>query len=209
MRILENYFVKIIPHTIFLVSEFNQNKVDLSIEEMGKNLAREVQMFSKSFKNFSKISFVGHSLGGVVIRAALPHLKSLRPYMCSYVSLSVPHLGCKKSSNVLINLGLKFLTTVKKDLVIKQLQMEDHPDIRKTAIYRLSQEDCLHWFQNILLVSSPQDDYVPYFSSRIERRLNQTSELADIISEMVSNIWGQVNNEKITRFDVIVETPKK
>ena len=105
MRILENYFIKIIPHTVFLVSEFNQNHSGPSIQAMARNLAREVCVFVKSFPTHSKISFVGHSLGGLIIRAALPLLKHLRPFMCSYVSLAVPHLGCKKSKNFLINLG--------------------------------------------------------------------------------------------------------
>lgn len=45
-------------------------------------------------KNIIKISFIGHSLGGIVIRAALPHLSNIKDLMCTYMSLSSPHLGC-------------------------------------------------------------------------------------------------------------------
>ena len=209
MRILENYFIKIFPHTIFLISEFNQCMDKIMIEDMGRNLAKEVETFVSKFTNYSKISFVGHSLGGIIIRSALPYLKKFRPYMCTYVSLSVPHLGCRTSKNILINLGMKFLVSVKKDIVIRQLRLEDHSDIRKTFLYRLSSEDCLHWFQNILLVSSPQDSFVPYFSSRIQP-LDQPDELYDqILKEMSEMIWSKVSNEEIIRFDVDIHSPEK
>lgn len=43
---------------------------------MGRNLAIEVEAYLKSLENFEdfEISFIGHSLGGLVIRAALTHL---------------------------------------------------------------------------------------------------------------------------------------
>ena len=209
MRILENYFVKIFPHTIFLVSEFNQSMDNTMIEDMGKNLAKEVESFVSTFTNYSKISFVGHSLGGVIIRSALPYLKRFRPYMCTYVSLSVPHLGCKTSKNILINLGMKYLSSFKKDIVIRQLKFEDSSNIRNSFLYRLSENDCLHWFQNILLVSSPQDSFVPYFSSRIQP-VPQEDELYDqIVKEMSQNIWSKVSNDEIVRFDVDIHSPIK
>ena len=45
--------------------------------EMGERLATEVKQYIISFcpaSCLSKISFIGHSLGGLIIRAALPHL---------------------------------------------------------------------------------------------------------------------------------------
>ncbi len=45
---------------------------------MGQRLAEEVKRWIKDWcpkDNFTKISFVGHSLGGLLIRAALPHLE--------------------------------------------------------------------------------------------------------------------------------------
>jgi hypothetical protein len=209
MRILENYFVKIFPHTIFLVSEFNQNMENKRIEDLGRELAREVDTFVSAFTNYSKISFVGHSLGGIIIRTALPYLKKLRPYMCSYVSLSVPHLGCRGSGNMLVQLGMNLLVSIKKDFIIKQLQMDDHEDIRQTFMYKLSTNDCLHWFQNILLVSSPQDSFVPYFSARIQPNIKKDNDENQALREMAYKIWSKVSNNEITRFDVDINSPKK
>lgn len=209
MRVLENYLVKIFPHTIFLVSEFNHNMQEKSIQELGRNLAHEVETFVSKFTKYSKISFVGHSLGGVIIRAAMPFLKKLRPYMCSYVSISVPHLGCRNNKNLLVNLGMNLLVSVKKDTIIKQLQMNEHPDPKKTFLYKLSHNDCLHWFENILLVSTPQDSFVPYFSARIQPPEDGNDEFGQITKQMAQMIWSKVSNKEIIRFDVDINSLNK
>jgi len=66
---------------------------------MGKRLAKEVEMTINSNyedKNITikKISFIGHSLGGVIIRAALPYLEKYKDMMYSLMTFSSPHLGC-------------------------------------------------------------------------------------------------------------------
>lgn len=105
--------------------------------------------------------------------------------------------------------GMDFMVKFKKDPIIRELRMEDSPDPRESFLYKLASNDCLHWFQNILLVSSPQDDYVPYYSSRIHPMLLGQDPFAPIVQEMSHKIWSRVSNEYVTRFDVIVEAPKK
>ena len=41
---------------------------------MGVNLAKEVKGFLKECGQVNRISFIGHSLGGLIIRACLPEL---------------------------------------------------------------------------------------------------------------------------------------
>ena len=84
---------------------------------MGKNLAKEVDKYikdwcmSRDLKNLflSKLSFIGHSLGGLIIRSALPHLEKFSSYMHGYLSLGSPHLGYMYNSNSLINAGMWIL----------------------------------------------------------------------------------------------------
>lgn len=45
---------------------------------MGKNLARELMKFLEENKNIGRISFIGHSLGGLIIRASLPYLTKFK-----------------------------------------------------------------------------------------------------------------------------------
>lgn len=54
----------------------------------------------------SKISFIGHSLGGLIIRSALPHLVEYKDYMHGFMTLGSPHLGYMYNSHSLINAGM-------------------------------------------------------------------------------------------------------
>ena len=54
--------------------------------------------------------------------------------------------------------------------------MTDEKTIEETFLYKLSQKPGLNWFQNIGLVSSYQDQYVPFESARMEKISNKSSE---------------------------------
>lgn len=49
-----------------------------------------------------------------------------------------------------------------------QLCLKDASDARQSFLYRLSSKPCFALFRNVLLVSSPQDHYVPRHSARVE-----------------------------------------
>lgn len=55
----------------------------------------------------TRISFVGHSLGNIIIRSALtrPQMKFLLPRLHTFLSLSGPHLGTLYNSSGLVNMG--------------------------------------------------------------------------------------------------------
>jgi pimeloyl-ACP methyl ester carboxylesterase len=61
----------------------------------------------KSRLNPSKVSFVGHSLGTIIIRSALtrPKLRPLLPRLHTFLSLSGPHLGTLYNTSGLVNAG--------------------------------------------------------------------------------------------------------
>ncbi|XP_019154428.1 PREDICTED: uncharacterized protein LOC109150890 isoform X5 [Ipomoea nil] len=93
-----------------------------------------------------------------------PYLK----YLYTYVSVSGPHLGYLYSSNSLFNSGLWVLKKLRGTPCIHQLTFSDDPDIENTFLYKLCKQKTLENFRNIILLSSPQDGYVPYHSARIE-----------------------------------------
>jgi alpha-beta hydrolase superfamily lysophospholipase len=79
-----------------LNSQANEEQTEGDIMEMGERLATEVKQYIISFcpaSCLSKISFIGHSLGGLIIRAALPHLSEYSQKFFTYMSLSSPQLG--------------------------------------------------------------------------------------------------------------------
>ena len=92
----------------FLMSEINQADTFLSIEDMTKKLVNEIIYHVKtSDTNIGRISFIGHSLGCILIRSAIqkPELVALSSKFHTYLSLSGPHLGTMYNNS---NLGKEF-----------------------------------------------------------------------------------------------------
>lgn len=85
-----------------------------------------------------RISFIGHSLGGLIIRAALPHLEEYSDKMFSYFSLSTPHLGYMYTSSKIIEAGIWILQKWRKSKCLTQLSMTDSKMIEDTFLYKLS-----------------------------------------------------------------------
>ncbi|CAE5962559.1 unnamed protein product [Arabidopsis arenosa] len=179
LRLVRNQWLLIDPKIEFLMSEANEEKTHGDFREMGQRLAQEVVSFLKRKKDrYSrqghlksiKLSFVGHSIGNVIIRTAIADslMEPYRKFLHTYLSLSGPHLGYLYSTNSLFNSGLWLLKKLKSTQVIHQLTLTDDPDLRHTFFYKLCKQKTLENFKNIILLSSPQDGYVPYHSARIE-----------------------------------------
>jgi hypothetical protein len=85
------------------------------------------------------VSFIGPSLGGLIIRAALPHLEGeLKDKLFTYMSLSSPHMGYMYNSSKLFDAGMWFLKKWRKSKCLLQLSMTDSKNIEETALFRLS-----------------------------------------------------------------------
>jgi len=52
-----------------------------------------------------RLTFIGHSLGGVIIRSALTHLAEFRDCMYTFLTLSSPHMGYLYNTSSLIDAG--------------------------------------------------------------------------------------------------------
>ncbi|MBA0693519.1 hypothetical protein Goari_003889, partial [Gossypium aridum] len=148
LRLVRNQWLLIDPKIEFLMSEVNEEKTSGDFREMGLRLAHEVISFVKKKMDKAsrsghlrdiKLSFVGHSIGNVIIRTALAE-SAMEPYLRflhTFVSLSGPHLGYLYSSNSLFNSGLWLLKKLKGTQCIHQLTFADDPDIRNTFFYKL------------------------------------------------------------------------
>ena len=171
MRVLKNNLSILHPEALFLCSNKNEGKTEEDMTEMGARLAQEVIDYVQEWcpgTTLGMLSFVGHSLGGVIIRAALPYLKAFQDKMETFVTLSSPHLGYMYASNTIVDAGLWVLKRWKKSKCLEQLTMTDATEYQKTFIFQLSTQPGLSWFKNVLLVSSYQDRYVPVESARME-----------------------------------------
>ncbi|KAK3425674.1 hypothetical protein EUGRSUZ_F02184 [Eucalyptus grandis] len=206
LRLVRNQWLLIDPKIEFLMSEVNEDKTSGDFKEMGQRLAQEVISFLKkkmdkisrsgSLRNI-KLSFVGHSIGNIIIRTALtegimePYLR----YLYTYISISGPHLGYLYSSNSLFNSGLWLLKKFKGTQCIHQLTFTDDLDLQNTFLYKLCKQKTLESFRHIILLSSPQDGYVPYHSARIELCQASSSDYSKkgkIFLEMLNDCLDQI-----------------
>ena len=158
-----------LPVAMFLVSSANEMDTDGDISIMGFRLAEEIKAYIA--KNFDEeeviINFVGHSMGGIISRAALPHLDRFKNQFGFFFSLSSPHLGYLNGVDVKIKTGLWFMRKMNKLKSLDQLSMEDNDKLRNTFLYKLSKDGSLINFKKIILVSSTEDSYVAWHSARM------------------------------------------
>ncbi|KAG5137001.1 hypothetical protein JHK82_021732 [Glycine max] len=190
LRLIRNQWLLIDPKIQVLMSETNEDKTSGDFREMGSRLAQEVISFLKKKMDKAsrvgnlkdmKLSFVGHSIGNLIIRAALA--------------------------------GLWLLKKIKGTQCIHQLTFTDDHDLENTFIYNLSKKKTLANFKNVILLSSPQDGYVPYHSARIELCPAATmdfSKQGKVFLEMLNNCLDQVRTHSehrvVMRCDINFET---
>ncbi|CAM9652779.1 unnamed protein product [Lampetra planeri] len=199
----------------FLMSERNQNDTFADFETMTDRLLDEIVQHIQIYSlTLCKISFIGHSLGTLIVRSVLtrPRFRCFLPKLHTFLSLSGPHLGTLYNSSALVNTGLWFMQKWKKSGSLLQLTCRDHPDPRQTFLYKLSQKPGLQHFRNVVLVGSLQDRYVPYHSARIEmcKLALKDKQLGAVYADMIANLLGPVlasERCRLVRYDVVHALP--
>ena len=84
MKSFQNHLHVLLPNAQFLTSSSNESDTDLCIEVLGTNLAQEVKQHVYNYLSgyqlikgqrvqvsMTKLTFIGHSLGGIIVREAL------------------------------------------------------------------------------------------------------------------------------------------
>jgi hypothetical protein len=206
MKVLKNYFSILHPDAVFLVSEANHNNTENWIEEMGEKLAKEISNKIDSYcpDSLGRLSFIGHSMGGIIIRAALPFLEKYKDQMFTYMSLSTPHLGYMYNASKIINAGMWIMKKWKRSKSLTQLSMTDASKLEDTFLYKLSCCDGLNWFKNIVLISSYKDSYAPFDSARIQSWTQATMDMknGEFYIKMANNILEKLVATSLHRIDV-------
>ena len=98
---------------------------------MGKRLADEIRYFlstSNELCSIERISFIGHSLGGIIIRASLPHMEDLADKFHILITLSTPHLGYRPRKLKLFSAGMWVYKKLLHSQCLAQLSFDDHAD---------------------------------------------------------------------------------
>ncbi|WVZ54319.1 hypothetical protein U9M48_005135 [Paspalum notatum var. saurae] len=206
LRLIRNQWLLLDPGAECLLSQINEDRTSGDFKEMGRRLANEVVAFlkrktDKYFKHGGcqeiKLSFVGHSIGNIILRSALtePKLQPFLKNLYTYMSISGPHLGYWYNPNSLFNSGLWLMKRLKGMQCMHQLTFSDDSDPQNTFFYKLCKLKTLENFKNIILVSSPQDGYVPYHSARIDlcnASSSDNSRRGQVFTEMLNNCLDQI-----------------
>ncbi|KAA8583901.1 hypothetical protein FQN60_015109 [Etheostoma spectabile] len=145
LRLVKTYLELGLPgaRIDFLMSERNQNDTFADFESMTDRLLDEIVQYIQIYNlTVSKISFVGHSLGNLIVRSVLtrPRFKCYLSRLHTFLSLSGPHLGTLYNSSALVNTGLWFMQKWKKSGSLLQLTCRDNSDPRQTFLYKLSKK---------------------------------------------------------------------
>ncbi|XP_053142716.1 protein FAM135A isoform X3 [Hemicordylus capensis] len=217
LRLVKTYIELGLPGSRidFLMSERNQNDTFADFDSMTDRLLDEIIQYIQIYNlTISKISFIGHSLGNLIIRSVLtrPRFKYYLNKLYTFLSLSGPHLGTLYNSSALVNTGLWFMQKWKKSGSLLQLTCRDHSDPRQTFLYKLSRKAGLQYFRNVVLVGSLQDRYVPYHSARIEmcKTALKDKQTGPIYAEMIQNLLLPVLQNKecnLVRYNVHCALP--
>nr|XP_021547558.1 protein FAM135A isoform X3 [Neomonachus schauinslandi] len=143
LRLVKTYIELGLPggRIDFLMSERNQNDTFADFDSMTDRLLDEIIQYIQIYSlTVSKISFIGHSLGNLIIRSVLtrPRFRYYLNKLHTFLSLSGPHLGTLYNSSALVNTGLWFMQKWKKSGSLLQLTCRDHSDPRQTFLYKLS-----------------------------------------------------------------------
>ncbi|XP_034754153.1 protein FAM135A isoform X1 [Etheostoma cragini] len=217
LRLVKTYLELGLPgaRIDFLMSERNQNDTFADFESMTDRLLDEIVQYIQIYNLMvSKISFVGHSLGNLIVRSVLtrPRFKCYLSKLHTFLSLSGPHLGTLYNSSALVNTGLWFMQKWKKSGSLLQLTCRDNSDPRQTFLYKLSKKSGLQFFKNVVLVGSLQDRYVPYHSARIEmcKTALKDKQTGPVYAEMIENLLLPVLQNRdcnLVRYDVIHALP--
>jgi hypothetical protein len=206
MLIIKRFFGLYFPQVAVLLSTANEGRTDDDILLMGQRLASEVRAYLTSQGNvgYLKLSFIGHSLGGLIVRAAIPELQEYQYALNAYMSLGTPHLGYVESGSTLIATGLWVLQTWGRSLALKQLAGKDGKKITDTLLWKLAVNQSLARFRSVLLVASHQDSYVPYDSARLEVSPQSDPQRSINLTRMADAALSGFRTSQLHRIDAVI-----
>jgi hypothetical protein len=216
MRLLKNNIALLYPKAQFLCSNANEMDTEVDIAQMGENLAFEVRSFvgdwcpGRPDPYLRRLSFVAYSIGGLIVRSAVPLLEEFQDRMYTFISFSSQHLGFKFASNSLVKTGVWLFKKVRNGKVYDELLMNDTPDPKDSFLSRMAKTPGLEHFQHVVLFSSYQDQYAPFESARIEVSgvVENDAQHGQLCSRLAQEILEPIQANRLMRLDVNFHIPE-
>lgn len=194
-----NYLRLLLPNSNlkFLLSESNRLETWADFNQLADNLINEIFAYIELCSTPpSRISFVAHSMGGVIVRCLVSKQRAspIVPLFHTLLTLNSPHCGLLYNQRA-ANWGVALLQWWKQSSSLQQLTFRDAVAFRDTFLYKLSRNKAFANFRYVLLVGSYQDLYVPHHSALIETckaARKDPSMQGTIYEEMVSSMHESV-----------------
>ena len=207
---LYRIFLKLsLPHVRFdfLMSQANQHDTFCDFNLMTDRLLGEILDYVKDMPTPpSKVTFIGHSLGNIVIRSLVtrPEFASLQTKLHLFLSICGPHLGTKYQNGI-VSMGMWAVRKWHNSQSLLQLSLKDAPNSRDSFLYHLSEAPSFEYFRHVVLLSSPQDKYVPYHSAKIASTTRDGSLQSNLSLEMMQNILEPLRDARVNLVRVSVD----
>lgn len=186
---------------IFLMSHANQQDTFVDFNVMTDRLQTELLDYLQDNPLPAKISFIAHSLGGIVVRSLVtrPAIAHLVPRLHLFATICTPHLGTQSQTGV-VSAGMWVVRKWYQSTSLLQLSLKDATDVRNSFLYHLSEAPSFEYFSHVVLVTSPQDKYVPQQSAQL-----LTGDGADAVTEeMCGNLLRGMEEGGVELVRVIV-----
>lgn len=111
MDLVKNYLMTYNKNVFCYVCHTLEGNNTDTIEVLGEKFAKEaLNIMLKLGTEFTSVSFIGYSLGGIIIRAALKHLEVIKDKINVLLTLASPHLGISKLNNFLVKTGVWYMS---------------------------------------------------------------------------------------------------
>ena len=209
LRLYRIYLTLVLPHVKldFLMAQSNQGDTFCDFNLMTDRLLAEVLEYIAEMPSPpSKISFIGHSLGNIVIRSLVtrPEFSHYLPRLCLFFSICAPHLGTRLQNGI-VSMGMWAVRKWYHSTSLLQLSLKDAPNPRDSFLYHLSEAPSMDPFNHVVLLSSSQDKYVPYHSAKLSCVSKDGSLQSTLSLEMMQNILEPLRERKVNLVRISVD----
>ena len=131
------------PHVKCVLLHKCYSNVVQSLDFLAQQVVEEILTAIRSLRTdarpLGRISFMAHSIGGLVFRIAFnsPKLAEFVPLFHLFLSMNVPHLGLM-FANLTTEFGVRLIQRFTESIQVSELMLRDQKDLRQTTLYKLA-----------------------------------------------------------------------
>lgn len=172
---VRNFIMESFPRVhCHLAQSYADHTPSMSIQEMARRLAIETalaanELFCASSGRAPSITFICHSMGGLVARLAVTRreMSHLTDHLWSLLTFGTPHLGLAYHRNHRSTMGISLIriSSASDTQCLDELQLADSGGGSQSLVFQLAQKQPgIGLFRHVWIAASESDSTVPYHS---------------------------------------------